>query len=572
MDLRRLGFLALAATLSGPACTRLPSTLTLSIVGTNDLHGGVLEVNGRGGLALLDSYVNNLRAARAHDAGAVLLLDAGDLFQGTLESNLNEGAAVVDAYNVMGYSAAAVGNHEFDFGPVGPAAVPHAPEDDPRGALKARLTEAQFPWLAANIIDTATGAPVAWPNVKPSTIVMAGGVKVGLVGLVTEPTLKYAMAANVVGLQIAPLVDTLVAESARLRAQGATVVVALAHAGGKCTDASNPTDLSSCGASEEIFQVAEQLPPGTVDAVVAGHRHELVAHEVHGVPVIQSYWRGRAFGRVDLTLDRASGRVQSHHIFPAQDLCARQRPGQAACAPADDHDAPAAVYEGAPVAASTRVAAVLQPAVDAATALKARPLGATLTVAMTKEDFDQNPVADLEADWMRAAVPGSDIALTNSAGVRSDLAAGPLTYGRLFELVPFDNQRLTIALTGAELKCVVAANVAARQSMVVLSGATAHVSCRGTEVDVALRRPDGRVIRDDERLSVVTTDFLSTGGDGILAPVLPVRVLESGDLLRDELARLLERAGGTWGAERLDAPRRVTLATPRPFACAGSLR
>ena len=66
------------------------------------------------------------------------------MWQGTLESNLGEGAAVVDAYNAMGYTAAAVGNHEFDFGPAGPAAIPEQPGDDPRGALKLRIAEAQF--------------------------------------------------------------------------------------------------------------------------------------------------------------------------------------------------------------------------------------------------------------------------------------------------------------------------------------------------------------------------------------------------------------------------------------------
>src|SRR5215212_5561169 len=103
------------------------ATVTLSIVGTNDLHGGILQRGDRGGLALLGGYIANLRAARARDRGAVLLIDAGDMFQGTLESNLNEGASVIAAYNGLGYSAAAVGNHDFDFGPVGPAATPQQP-------------------------------------------------------------------------------------------------------------------------------------------------------------------------------------------------------------------------------------------------------------------------------------------------------------------------------------------------------------------------------------------------------------------------------------------------------------
>ncbi|MGC4082733.1 MAG: hypothetical protein QM736_11630 [Vicinamibacterales bacterium] len=71
---------------------------------------------GRGGLGVFAGYVNNLRATRRADGGAVVLLDAGDAFQGGVESDLSEGAVVVDVYNALGYTALAVGNHEFDFG------------------------------------------------------------------------------------------------------------------------------------------------------------------------------------------------------------------------------------------------------------------------------------------------------------------------------------------------------------------------------------------------------------------------------------------------------------------------
>src|SRR5678815_1468319 len=161
------------------------STLTISVIATSDLHGGVLPRGDRGGLALLGGYLHNVRAARLRDGGGVLLVDAGDMFQGTLESNLNEGAAVVAAYNALGYAAAAVGNHDFDFGPVGRASTPQQPSDDAQGALKARAAQASFPFLAANLIDEATGRPVEWRNVSPSTTVTVDGVRVGIIGVIT---------------------------------------------------------------------------------------------------------------------------------------------------------------------------------------------------------------------------------------------------------------------------------------------------------------------------------------------------------------------------------------------------
>ncbi len=144
--------------------------LLLTVFGTNDVHGQLLPAANRAGLVAISAYVDALRAARREDNGGLLVIDAGDMWQGTLESNLVEGAAVVEAYNAIGYDAAAIGNHEFDFGPAGKKTIPRNSGDDPRGALKLRISEATFPVLAANIIDESTQRPVEWDNVQPSIL------------------------------------------------------------------------------------------------------------------------------------------------------------------------------------------------------------------------------------------------------------------------------------------------------------------------------------------------------------------------------------------------------------------
>src|ERR1044071_1852318 len=112
MATRRLAIVLLLVWASGPHIdAQRSATITISVVATTDVHGGVLPRGGRGGVGLLGGYVRTLRAARLRDAGGVLLVDSGDMFQGTLESNLNEGAAVVRAYNGLGYAAATTGNH-----------------------------------------------------------------------------------------------------------------------------------------------------------------------------------------------------------------------------------------------------------------------------------------------------------------------------------------------------------------------------------------------------------------------------------------------------------------------------
>ena len=555
--------------ISACAGQQAAGNFTLSLIGTNDLHGAVLETNERGGLALLDGYLSNLRAARQQDGGAVLLLDAGDLFQGTLESNLGEGSVVVDAYNTIGYQAATIGNHEFDYGPAGAPATPRNPGDDPRGALKQRLAQSHFPWVASNLLETATGKPVSWQNVSPSTIITINGIKVGVVGLITKEALSQTISLNTSDLSVAPLDRALIDEATRLRSSGATIVVGLAHAGGECLDLSNPSDLSSCAAQSEILDVARAVPPGLVDGIVGGHRHSLIAHEVNGIPIIESASSGRDFGRIDFVVDRATGRVTSHHVFPPHEVCERQVPGTRGCAAASVPGAVPAEYEGRPVLASNRIETVLAPAVERAKWLKEKPLGtATLTASLVRDPDDQaSPVGDLTADWMRAVVPGADVAIMNSGGLRANLPEGPLTYGRLYELMPFDNLRMVISLTGAQLRAVIGANMAKPGSMIVLSGVRARVRCTADQLTVDLVRDSGTPIRDNEVLKVVTNDFLVTGGDRFFTPVAPVHVESTGDTIREEIATMLTRDGGTWGAERRTAPPRIQLQGHRPLAC-----
>ena len=531
-------------------------TVTISIVGTNDLHGGILQRGDRGGLALLGGYVANLRAARARDGGAVLMLDAGDIFQGTLESNLNEGAIVVSAYNALGYAAAAVGNHDFDFGPVGPAATPQSPADDPRGALKARAAGAAFPFLAANLIDEATGQPVAWPNIRPSTLVTSAGVRIGIIGVMTARALAGTIAANTGGLRVAPLPDTIAAAAKQLRADGATIVVVTSHAGGRCTVFTSPTDLSSCEPNEEIMEVARRLPPGLVDVIVAGHAHSGMAHQVSGVSIIESFNGGRAFGRVDLIVDRTTRRLLEKRIFPPRDLCARVDPGTTRCDPEGSAGSRVrAEYEGAPVAPDPAIARTIAPAVNAALKQKQTLLGVTLATPVRRAGSGDSPLGNLFADAYRAGMPGADVAINNtSGGLRADLPAGPLTFGSVYEVMPFDNRLVAFHLTGAELRTVLATQISRVSALVGISGVHARVTCERGAVRVGMLRPNGAPITDTERLLVATSDFLATGGDGIFTPVTPAggfAIVHDQGLVRDVVVDALKQRGGTLREEQL---------------------
>jgi 2',3'-cyclic-nucleotide 2'-phosphodiesterase (5'-nucleotidase family) len=543
-----VGFVAFASSAHAAA----PSTVTISVVGTSDLHGHIAA------LPLFAGYVENLRRVRKKSGGAVVLLDAGDMFQGTLESNLAEGAPVIRAYNALGYSAAAIGNHEFDFGPAGPAPTPVVPGDDPRGALKARAVEARFPFLAANIADPKTGKPVAWPNVKPSTIIHAAGVKIGLVGAVTAATPRSSMPANVAGLEFLPLASSIAREARGLRARGAKLVIAVVHEGGACANFTAPDKLDSCDATSEIFAIARKLPEGAVDAIVAGHTHQAIAQRVGAIPIIQAYANGRAFGRVDLHINRKSGKVVASRLEEPRDIC---QAGEAETCWAGD-------YEGSPVRESREISQLNATAFAAAEQIANESLNVHLPRPLQRNRKQETALGNLLADLMRQARK-SDVAMINGGSMRAALPAGPLTYGRLFETFPFDNAFASVRLPAGEFRRLLARSLGHAMSQVSLSGVRVRASCAKGRLDVTLSRPDDSPIRDDDMLSIVTTDFLATGGDSFFAGANID--YEIGLPIREAMAEALRQRGGTLDASDrslFDPARpRFTLPSEVPIQC-----
>jgi len=565
----KLGLSALALALAGfvaaapgdlAAAARGGFPVTLSVVGTNDVHGVIFPRNGRGGLALLSSYVKNLRAARAADGGAVLVIDAGDTFLGTVESNLSEGAVVIDAYNAIGYTAATIGNHEFDFGAAdSPTGEPE--DDDLQGAIKARARQARFPYLAANLLDESTGKPVRWPNVSPSVLVEAARLKVGIVGVMTAGALRATLAANVHGLRVAPLASTIVAEASSLRSRGAQVVIVAAHAGGRCAKFDDPTDLSSCDASLEIFEVAERLPAGLVDVIVAGHTHAGLAHRVNGVAIIEAFFGGRSFGRVDVLVDPGSKRVVQMRPFAPRELCARENPLTQACEGATDILLAPASYEGRVVYPDPAIDDAMAPALHRVRQLQSQPIGVVLDTAIRRTGEPEAALNNLFADALRESVPGADLAIHNNAlgGLRTDLPPGRLTFGRLYDAFPFDNRIVQLSLSGRELKQVVAEEILRRRPGALgISGMRVLAGCAGDGLRVSLVRPSGRFVEASERLVVVTTDFLA--GGPVFASVIPVggyALTGRAPIAREVVAAWLQRRGGHLAeAEFVDPVRR----------------
>lgn len=441
-----------------------PGTRFLRIIATNDFHGALEprpDVNGvrRGGAAYVGAAIDRARKECAPTC-VTLLLDAGDLFQGTLASNLSYGRPVVDYYNRMGYAAAALGNHEFDWGV---------------DTLRARMRQAGFGIFGANVRYT-DGRDVKWiPN---DTIVTRGRTRIGIIGVSTVTTPTTTRAANVVGLRFddpAPIVDSI---GAALRKRGANFVVVIAHAGASC----GRDGTTACGG--EIIDFARKL--GTkVDAIVSGHTHTLVNTEVNGIPIVQARSSGRAIDVLDLPLGAAAG-PSRHQV---REL---------------------AVDTIKPLPA---IASIVQRAVARVASLVNRHV-ATIPATLTRQG-PQYPLGNLIADAQRWAGKG-DVAIMNNGGIRTELRAGDATYGSLFEIQPFGNTLYSLAMTGAQLRGLLEAMLNKSPVDDHVSGLTIRYDPsqpKGSRI-VSVTMAEGTPLSDTRTYNVIVNDFLATGGEG----------------------------------------------------------
>ena len=449
---------------AGAAITRL------RIISTNDFHGALEprpdgNQGNRGGAA---QVAHAIRAAHKEcdDNCATLLLDGGDMFQGTAASNLAFGRPVVQWFNALGFAAGALGNHEFDWG---------------QDTLRARIRELHHAVLGANV-RYADGRAVPW--IRGDTIVRRGGVSIGIVGVASPLTPSTTKASNVADLRFldpAPVIN----EHARsLRARGATLVVVVAHDGAFCNGRGAAQTCSG-----EIIKLAQGITE-KVDAIVSGHTHSMLNTEVNGIPVVQARSSGRAIAVIDIPLD-ATGRAAGVGRGSVRDIGSDTLPA----------DADIAVM----VASAT-----------AGVASRVTQRIGQLDAPMFRRG-EEYALGHLIADAQRAAGK-ADFAVMNNGGIRADLQAGPLTYGTLFEVAPFGNVLYRVTARGDALRAYFEKFYdGQRAPRVHVSGVrlTWDYTRPAGQRLVEARLANGSVLDDSKDYTLVLSDFMLTGGDGL---------------------------------------------------------
>lgn len=451
-------------------------SIMLRILSINDLHGALepkvydwSKDRAVGGVAVLKAAFDS---AEARCKCPTIRLDAGDEMQGTLISNLSWGRATVAALNAVGIQAAALGNHDFDWGP---------------DTLRARMREAKYPWLAVNVIDSSTGVRADW--VKGWTMLRVRNLNVAVVGFVTGETKGIVKADRVAGLQF-PGGATLIKQAlAEARAQQPDVTLLVAHSGSICNQ-------DSC--SGEILDLARELGPGSVDAIISGHTHRAIIDTSTGIPIIQARSSGTAFGVLDL-IRRSDGTrgVQLELRTPYADEVTPDR----------------------------AVTALLEQATAPSRAMAARVIARTKLPLPKSGEEGQYALGNLVADAQRTAAR-ADVAVMNNTGIRgTGLAAGPITYEQAFGVNPFANEIVKLDVTGTVLKQVLERGVQGGTPSIHVSGLTmVYDSTRKAGDRVrSVRLADGRKFEPTRRYTLAINDFLAGGGSGYtMLPKVPV--------------------------------------------------
>jgi 5'-nucleotidase len=229
------------------------------------------------------------------------------------------------------------------------------------------------------------------------------------------------------------------------------------------------------------------------------------------------------------------------------------------------------VYEGKQVVFDRDVAALIAPAEAAAEKLERQPLGITLTAPIEKSYDRESALGNLFADLMRAAWPACDVALTNGGALRADLPAGPLTYGAFYEAMPFDNRFAVVRVEGRHLRKMVSNNLLGGGAILSWGGLTAKATCKDGRLEVVLKDRAGKVITDERTFTILTSDFLASGGDGLIGRLkLPEGSVTMTDvIIRDAMADALRARGGTLSPVQVYDPAHPRMDYPgtRPVSC-----
>ncbi|MGX1270879.1 bifunctional metallophosphatase/5'-nucleotidase [Streptomyces phaeoluteigriseus] len=509
----------------GPLPSRYQDVQLLSF---NDLHGNlepptgssgrVTELQADGTTKTIDAggveyLATHLRQAREGNKYSITAAGGDMVGASPLISGLFHDEPTIEALNKLELDVTSVGNHEFDEGAKELARLQKGGCHPTDGCYTdEEFGGADFPYLAANVLDEKSGKPI----LKPYWVWKKKDIKVGFIGVTLEDTPGIVSAEGVKGLKFKDEVETINKYAKELQRQGVKSIVALIHEGGMPASASYNYDCDSPGAGDgisgPIVDIAKNISP-SVDALVTGHTHAAYACTINdpsGKPrtVTSAAAFGRLYTDTTLTYDRFTGDIARTAVKSANHVVTRTVPK------------------------ATDMTELISRWNTLAAPVGNRPIGYISADISSKGT--ESPMGDLIADaqlaYGRELDAETDLALMNPGGVREGLTYaakgaegdGVVTYAEGFTVQPFANTVNLQDFTGVQLiqvlkEQVSGANASAPKILQPSANLTYTLDLTKTGADRVVTdsiKLNGAAIDPAATYRVATNSFLAGGGDG----------------------------------------------------------
>ncbi|MGW2961470.1 bifunctional metallophosphatase/5'-nucleotidase [Streptomyces sp. NPDC001220] len=500
----------------------------VQLLSFNDLHGNleppagssgrVTETQADGTTKTIDAggveyLATHLRQARKGNPYSVTAAGGDMVGASPLISGLFHDEPTIEALNKLDLDVTTVGNHEFDEGARELARLQNGGCHPTDGCYTdKKFKGADFPYLAANVLDDKTDKPI----LKPYWVWKKKDVRIGFIGVTLEGTPGIVSADGVKGLAFKDEVETINKYAKVLQRQGVQSIVALVHEGGFPASANYNYDCDSPGAgsgiSGPIVDIAKNVSPA-VDALVTGHTHTAYVCTVDdpaGNPrmVTSAASFGRLYTDTTLTYDRRTGDIARTAVKSANHVVTRD----VAKAP----DMTALIGKWNTLAAPIGNRAIGYISADVNSTGTESPMG--------------DLIADAQLAYGRKLDPETDLALMNPGGVRAGLTYaakgsegdGVVTYAEGFTVQPFANTVNLQDFTGAQViqalkEQVSGSNAAAPKILQPSRGLTYTLDLTKTGADRVVTdsvKLNGTAIDPAATYRVATNSFLAGGGDG----------------------------------------------------------
>lgn len=477
--------------------------IQVQLLGVNDFHGQLDKYqnvwgNKAGGAEYLAAYIKKYKQKNKH----TLLVHAGDMVGGSPPiSSRFQDEPTIEFLNLLSFDVGIPGNHEFDDGV-------HEMKRLLYGGFHKRT--GSFPgsetfYISANVIDKQSGTPL----LPPYVIKRINGIDIGFIGVVTTETNQFVLPENRQEVEIIDEVKAINKTVNLLKKKGVKSIVVLAHVSAK-------SDWAGRNPDEELVKMTPKLDD-EVDVIFGGHSHQHANTIIDGKLIVQSYSYGKAFSQVNLSIDPYTKDIMKKDANIILTLHHKMKPDQETIELLTKYKERIRSYEKA-VAGNT-----------------------PKDITRKKEKNGESPLAQMVAQSGLAAMD-ADIAFVHHGGIRSNLQKGNITMEDLYTVLPFNHRFVKVTLTGTQIHTLLEQQWTEEKENLLQAIGLTYTRDKNAPIGsrvLALKDMYGHELAPDKEYTVVTSDYLASGGDGFTA-FQQGKLIESGPLIVNALVHYIQ--------------------------------